>query len=252
MVLNNGGVFKIIKFYSATAEQKLPRTLCSTVSLFHVTSSQDLTWIIWSLIFSSILIREVLEGAKFIFLFITLLFVSASSGWCDTGCGFILLISPKDRCVTVTCMLAGFWVPVQELRFGIFVLVFSPPSMCHTDPERQRSKIWGLAGKQESMYWHFLRSCGESFLEWFLLVLMRDKLKLWGLWRVGVRYWLSSKIDRNSSIAFTRAESLSWSKELSLTQVSLFLVPKFLSFLQNQIPLRLKDALFSHFSSVRQ
>lgn len=116
MLLNNLKKKKI-KPYSATAEQKLPRTLCCTVSLFHVTSSQDLTWIICSPIFSSILIRKVLEGKEFIFPFITLLVVSAGHGLCEAGWRFIPLVSAKDRCVTVVHTLAGFWVPGQELLF---------------------------------------------------------------------------------------------------------------------------------------
>lgn len=55
------------------------------------------------------------EGKTFFFPCITLVTVGASRGSCEAGCGFVPLESPKDRGVTVSCTLAGFWAPVQEL-----------------------------------------------------------------------------------------------------------------------------------------
>lgn len=130
----NTGLRQFLSF-----ERKQNKILCSTVSLFHVTSSQDLTWIMWSLIFSSILIHKILEGKKFVFMCISLLMVSASHGWCEAGCGVTPLVNPKDVCYW-SCTLAACWAPAHE--FSGFLFWFPPHLYCATktqSAEEQRS-----------------------------------------------------------------------------------------------------------------
>lgn len=157
----NTGLRQFLSF-----ERKQNKTLCSTVSLFHVTSSQDLTWIMWSLIFSSILIHKILEGKKFVFMCII------ARGQCQSW-----LVRSWVRCHSSGkpkgCVLlilhAGSLLGSCSRVLWISVLVSSPPLLCHKDPECWRAKIQRLVVEEESVYGSFLQSCAESLLEWLIL-----------------------------------------------------------------------------------